>query len=51
MEKQPTREEIDQATAVNATDDETRMHTGGDETEYVTDAFGEVRPVDEEDQE
>lgn len=46
----PTTEaERSRAMAVNSVDDETRVHAGGDETELVQDAGGELRRADEKD--
>jgi hypothetical protein len=39
----PTQEERDRAMAVHSLDDQTRLHAGGDETETVMDAGGEVQ--------
>jgi hypothetical protein len=39
----PTQEERDRAMAVHSLDDQTRVHTGGDETETVMDAGGEIQ--------
>jgi hypothetical protein len=39
----PTQEERDRAMAVSSVDDETRVHSGGDETSLVMDAGGELQ--------
>lgn len=39
----PTQEERDRAMAVHSVDDETRVHSGGDETSLVMDAGGELQ--------
>lgn len=43
----PTQEERDRAMAVHSLDDQTRVHSGGDETETVMDAGGEIQPPPE----
>lgn len=40
----PTQEERDRAMAVHSLDDQTRLHSGGDETGTVMDAGGEIQP-------
>lgn len=49
MAEKESSDDVENAMAVNSMDDATRMHADPDETEVVTDAFGDLRPVDDDD--